>query len=125
MLYRPFTHYLSHKEPRNPSKDHTHAATAATCLSASKHIIHIAEEMKDLLTGGHWFAIYASFFAVFSLVYFVLENPSDDRAPAAFKDAKQGRDLLASLCERSLIAERCSVSLKVGLANKSVRSFLC
>jgi hypothetical protein len=70
--------------------------------------------MKDvLLTPGHWFALYATFFAVFSLVYFVLENPSDERAPAVFEDAKRGRELLASFHDRSPIAARCSV-LKVG-----------
>ena len=125
MLYRPFTHFSSHEEPGNALKDHAHADAVAACLNASKHIVHIAEETKDFLTGGHWFAIYASFFAVFSLVYFVLENPSDSRAPAAFRDANLGRDLLASLRERSLIAEKCSMSLKVGLATTSISSCLC
>lgn len=108
-------HYFPYEEPKNLSVDKAHAAAAVACLSAAKHVVHITQEMKDgLLTGGHWFALYATFFAVFSLVYFVLENPSDDRAPTAFEDAKQGRDLLASLRDRSPIAERCTVSLKVG-----------
>lgn len=72
--------------------------------------------MKEaLLTPGHWFALYATFFAVFSLVYFVLENPSDERAPVVFEEAKRGRELLVSFRERSPIAARCSTSLKVGL----------
>lgn len=115
LLYRPFTHNLSNAEGSSRSQDQRQAAAAAACLSAAKHIVHITEEMKDgsLLAPGHWFALYATFFAVFSLVYFVLENPLDERAPAAFEDAKLGRDLLASFRDRSPIAERCSVSLKV------------
>ncbi|KAK5018540.1 Gypsy retrotransposon integrase-like protein 1 [Cryomyces antarcticus] len=113
MLYRPFTHSLSQEDTKLSSKGRTHAAAVAACLSASKHILHIAEEMKGgLLSGGHCFAIYASFFAVFSLVYFVLENPLDDRAPEVFRDARQGRDLMASFRDRSLVAEKCSVSLE-------------
>ncbi len=115
LLYRPFTHYLSDADGSSRSQDQPQAAAAAACLSAAKHIVHIAEEMKDgsLLAPGHWFTLYATFFAVFSLVHFVLENPSDARAPAVFEDAKLGRKLLASFHDRSPIAERCSVSLKV------------
>jgi len=115
LLYRPFTHHLSDADGSSHSQDQPQAAAAAACLSAAKHIVHIAKEMKDgnLLAPGHWFTLYATFFAVFSLVYFVLENPSDARAPAVFEDAKLGRELLVSFHDRSPIAERCSVSLKV------------
>ena len=115
LLYRPFVRFLSNENPEDLYTDKAHAAATAACLSAARHIVHITQTMKGgLLNGGHWFALYATFFAVFSLIYMVLESPSDEKAPTAFEDAKQGRDLLASLRGCSPIAERCTVSLIVG-----------
>ena len=126
ILYRPFVRCLPDEEQENLSAGKAHAAATAACLNAARHIVHITQQMEKrrLLMGGHWFALYATFFAVFSLIYMVLESPSDDKAPTTFEDAKRGRDLLASFCHRSPIAERCSVSLKVGSIIKStVKSF--
>ena len=107
-------HYLS-QEPLEAAVNDRAVETAIACINACQNIIRIAREIKDeLIAVGHWFAIYSIFFAVFPLAYFVLENPSDERAPAILEDAKHGLELLIFLREYSLVARRCSVSLQVG-----------
>ena len=115
MFYRPFVRYLPAEESENDFGDEMHIAATTACLSAAQHIIHFTREMQDgSFSGGHWFALYATFFAVFSLIYMLLESPSDGRAPIAFEYAKQGRDFLAQLRDCSPVAERCTVSLEAG-----------
>lgn len=111
-LYRPFMHYFSCKELKDPS-DFRAYTTAIAGLNASWSIIRIASELKDdLLNGGHWFVMYSIFFAVYSLLYYALESSFDDKTPAIFEAADQGRQILDSLRDYSLVAERCSVILK-------------
>ncbi|KAF2455849.1 fungal-specific transcription factor domain-containing protein [Lineolata rhizophorae] len=114
LLYRPFLHYVS---PTRRSKDgdkRTYACAAA-CVSVSRNIIHITAEMKkqSLLVGGYWYSMYTCFFAILSLVYYVLENPDSYNSNEIFRDANMGKETLASLSKRSMAADRCSATLKV------------
>ena len=65
--------------------------------------------------------MYTTFFAIISLVYFVLENPKNDAAQAMLADANAGKDALKGLAQRSQAADRCSAALKV---SKTVRTFI-
>jgi hypothetical protein len=112
-LYRPFMHYFSCKELKDLSDCRAYTAAIAG-LNASWSIIRIASELKDdLLNGGHWFVMYSIFFAVYSLLYYTLESSFDDKTPAIFEAADQGRQILDSLRDYSLVAERCCVILEV------------
>jgi len=57
--------------------------------------------------------MYTTFFAVLSLVFFVIENPSSTTAKEILRDANEGRDTLASLAKRSMAADRCTQTLAV------------
>ena len=63
--------------------------------------------------GAYWFVMYTTYFAIVSLVYFVLENPNSPTGEDILKDALEGRETLASLAQRSLAADRCTSSLAV------------
>ena len=113
-LYRPFLHYVS-QDVQAKSFDKRSFACAAACISVSRNIIHITGEMKisGLLVGSYWFYMYTTFFAVISLVFFVLENPNSAASADILRDALEGRDTLAGLAARSLAADRCSKQLAV------------
>lgn len=68
---------------------------------------------KGLLNGSYWFYMYTTFFAILSLVFFVLENPNSPTAQDILRDALEGRDTLASLARTSIAADRCMQTLKV------------
>lgn len=108
-------HYFSRKDLQGHSDFRAYAA-AFKGVDASYNIIRIAHEMKgDLLNGGHWFVMYSVFFAVYSLVYYMLETPTGDKSAAILEMAEHGRQILGSLRNHSLVAERCSVILEVRL----------
>ncbi|EXJ73053.1 uncharacterized protein A1O5_04202 [Cladophialophora psammophila CBS 110553] len=112
MVYRPFIHYVSQAcQARNVDK--RSFACAAACISVARNIVHITSEMKrrGLLVGSYWFVMYTTYFAILSLVFFVIENPNNPTSTEILKDAKEGRDTLASLAKRSAAADRCTVSL--------------
>ena len=113
-LYRPFLHYVSHSG-RIKSTDKRSYACAAACVSVSRNIIHITGEMKKrgLLIGSYWFTMYTTFFAIISLVFFVLENPQSPTNRDILRDAMEGKDTLASLANRSMAADRCTITLAV------------
>jgi len=115
ILYRPFLHHISQKVQAK-SIDMPYYACAAACVSVSRNIIHIASEMKrrGLLNGSYWFYMYTTFFAVLSLVFFVIENPSSTTAKEILRDAYEGRNTLASLAKRSMAADKCTQTLAVG-----------
>lgn len=64
--------------------------------------------------GSYWFVMYTTYFAILSLLYFVLENPESNTSKDILKDAIEGRDTLANLATRSMAADRCTLSLTVG-----------
>lgn len=90
-------------------------ACAAACVSVARNIVHITSEMKrrGLLIGAYWFTMYTTFFAILSLVFFVLENPDKDGSKEILADANAGKDALVGLARRSLAADRCSTTLQV------------
>lgn len=65
--------------------------------------------------GAYWFVMYTTYFAILSLLYFVLENPESSTSKEILRDAVEGRDTLANLARRSMAADRCTSSLAVGL----------
>ena len=114
MVYRPFLHYVS-SDVQGKTLDKRSYACASACVSVSRNIVHLTGEMKrkGLLVGSYWFYMYTTFFAVISLVFFVLENPQSETSAAILRDAHEGRDTLAGLAKRSLAADRCSSQLMV------------
>ncbi len=113
MLYRPFLHYISAR--RAGGQDRRAYACAAACVSVSRNLVHITTAMKrrGLLMGAYWFAMYATFFSILTLVFYVLENPNDAGTLDILKDALEGKKNLASLSKRSLAADRCTATLAV------------
>jgi hypothetical protein len=117
MMYRPFIHYVSQACQTGPKTDKRSFACAAACVSVARNIVHITSEMKrrGLLVGAYWFVMYTTYFAIISLVYFLLENPNSPAGGDILKDALEGRETLASLAQKSMAADRCSESLAVSL----------
>lgn len=113
-LYRPFLHYISQQVQGNAINKRSYACAAA-CVSVSRNIVHISAEMKrrGLLNGSYWFYMYTTFFAILTLVFFVLENPSSPTVKDILRDAHEGRDTLAGLAKRSIAADKCSQTLAV------------
>ncbi|KAI9679830.1 MAG: hypothetical protein M1817_004844 [Caeruleum heppii] len=112
VLYRPFLHYVS-QDCTAKTIDSTSYACAAAGVSVSRNIVHITSEMKkrNMLIGAYWFTMYTTFFAILSLVFYVLENPDGQSAREILKDAEEGRETLASLSKRSMAADRCTAML--------------
>lgn len=71
---------------------------------------------ENYLVGSYWFTMYTTFFAVLSLVYYVVENPNSSTAHDILRDATDGRDALAILAKRSMAADRCTSTLNVRLS---------
>ncbi len=114
VLYRPFLHYVS-QDCRSKATDKRSYACAAACVSISRNVVHITGEMKrrGLLIGAFWFTMYTTFFAILSLVFFILENPDDPTSQDLLRDAYHGKETLASLAKRSMAADRCTTTLTV------------
>jgi len=114
LLYRPFLHYVS-QSSKSATVDQRAFACASACISVSRNIIHIFVEMKKrgLLVGAYWFSMYTTFFAILSILYFVLENPDSSTSHELFKDALEGKAVLAHFAKRSMAADRCSTTLNV------------
>ena len=90
-------------------------------MSVSRNIIHISDEMKKrgLLNGSYWFYMYTTFFAILSLVFFVLENPNSPTAQDILHDALAGKDTLASLARTSRAADKSVQTLAVSILHSS------
>jgi len=114
VLYRPFLHYASQPYQKG-NVDRRSYACAAACVSVSRNVIHITAEMKKrgLLIGAYWFTMYTTFFAILSLVFYVLENPDSSTSQDILRDANEGKEVLASLAKRSMAADRCTITLAV------------
>lgn len=123
MLYRPFVHYVS-KSPTCASLDKRAYACASACISVSRNIIHITAEMKKrgMLNGCYWFTMYTTFFSIMTLVYFALENPESPTSQDVLKEAYEGKDVLEGLAKRSMAADRCTSTLRVGLKVSLLRT---
>lgn len=77
---------------------------------------------RGLLVGAFWFTMYTTFFAILSLVYFVLENPDKPGTPEILADANAGKDALNGLALRSQAADRCSFALRVTFPRSRIRT---
>ncbi|KAE8386636.1 putative C6 transcription factor [Aspergillus alliaceus] len=113
VMYRPFLHYVSSGSQAR-GVDRRSYACAAACVSVSRNIVHITTGMhkRGLLNGAYWFTMYTTYFAILSLLFFVLENPDSPTAKdGVLKDAMEGKNTLAGLAKKSLAADRCSQSL--------------
>ena len=75
---------------------------------------------RGLLNGSYWFYMYTTFFAILSLVFFVIENPSSPTVKEILRDAYEGRDTLASLAKRSMAADKCTQTLAVRVGYQKV-----
>lgn len=61
---------------------------------------------RGLLNGSYWFTMYTTYFAILSLIFFVLENPDSPTAKdGVLKDAMEGKNTLAGLAKKSLAAD--------------------
>ncbi len=120
VLYRPFLHYVS-RSYRAKKIDRRSYACAAACVSVSRNIVQLTGQMKrkGLLVGSYWFYMYTTFFAIISLVFYILENPQSAEVGDIEKDAYEGRDTLAALAAKSLAADTCSRMLTVSTVSGS------
>jgi hypothetical protein len=66
-----------------------------------------------LHNGAYWFSMYTTFFAIISLLYFVLENPNSSTSYELLRDAREGKELLSSFATRSMAADKCSATISV------------
>ena len=116
MLYRPFLQYYSRRAgpPAEPA-DERYLALATAGINVCRNIIHIGLEIRKqaVLIGPYWFITYTQFFAVLSLLLYVVNNPNQPGAFDLFADAKLGKDCISSLTQRSLAADRVTVALNV------------
>jgi hypothetical protein len=76
---------------------------------------------RGLLAGAYWFSMYTTFFAIVSILYFVLENPNSPTSLELLRDAAEGKEVLAFFAKRSMAADRCSSALNVSVS----RAVLC
>lgn len=115
MLYRPFLHYVSPRLSAGKNIDERYYACAAAGISVSRNIVHIGMEIRKqgVLIGPYWFILYTEFFAILSLVFYSLENPDKPGSAEVLADATAGRDMIASLSQRSLAADRVAAALDV------------
>jgi hypothetical protein len=80
----------------------------------SRNIIHISTEMRKRdFAGAYWFSMYTTFFAVVSVLYFVLENPTNPTSFELLRDAVEGKEVLAFFAKQSMAADWCSTALNV------------
>lgn len=111
-LYRPFLHYAT-VQSRSKHLDKRCYGCAAACVNISRNIVHITTSMRGggLLNGAYWFYMYTTFFAVLSLVYYVLGNPKSLDSEGFLGTAFEGKDNLKILAKTSLAADRCTQTL--------------
>ncbi|KAK2731840.1 hypothetical protein FQN55_004427 [Onygenales sp. PD_40] len=113
VMYRPFLHYVT-GNAQERRIDKRSFACAAACVSVARNVVHITAGMKEkkLLNGSYWFTMYTTYFAVLSLVFFILENPESATVKdGILKDALEGKNALAGLAKNSMAADRCAQSL--------------
>ncbi|KAJ4424305.1 Gypsy retrotransposon integrase-like protein 1 [Gnomoniopsis sp. IMI 355080] len=113
MLYRPFLHYISPRLATNKTVDERYYACAAAGISVSRNILHISSEIKNqaLVVGPFWSMLYTEFFAILTLIFYVLENPDKPGSAEIFADANAGREMIKKMAARSFAADRISKSM--------------
>lgn len=106
LLYRPFLHYVSPRFIRSNVVDKLLHECAAAAISVSRNVVHIGVDIRKqrMLSGPWWFMLYTEFFAVISLVFYVLENPNEPGSAEVLADAHAGRQMIADLADKSILA---------------------
>ncbi|KAJ4391919.1 Gypsy retrotransposon integrase-like protein 1 [Gnomoniopsis smithogilvyi] len=113
MLYRPFLHYISPRLATDKTVDERYYACAAAGISVSRNILHLSTEIKNqaLVVGPFWSMLYTEFFAILTLVFYVLENPDKPGSAEIFADANAGREMIKKMAARSFAADRICKSM--------------
>lgn len=107
VLYRPFLHYVSPRLTRGRRVEELAYACAAAAVSVSRNIVHIGLEIRKqrVLSGPYWFMFYTEFFAIITLVFYAVENPGKPGCAEVLADARAGRQMIADLADKCLVAE--------------------
>lgn len=116
MLYRPFLQHYSHQTSVGATEcDKRYFALAMAGVNVCRNIIHIGLEIRRqaVLIGPYWFITYTQFFAILSLVLYVLYNPNISGAAELFADAKLGKECISGLTQKSQAADRVTTALNV------------
>lgn len=116
MLYRPFLQYYSQQTSTVKTVDDRYFALATAGINVCRNIVHIGLEIRKqaVLIGPYWFITYTQFFAVLSLLLYVLNNPDQPGVLDLFADAKLGKECISGFTQRSLAADRVNTALNVG-----------
>ncbi|KAI0184652.1 fungal-specific transcription factor [Xylaria flabelliformis] len=114
VLYRPFLHYVSPRFCAGKDVSERAYACGAAYITVARNIVHIGTEMRKQvpLVGPYWFTLFSEFFAIISLVFFVLENQDKPGSKEILSDAIAGKDMIAELAAKSMVADRISNSLE-------------
>lgn len=115
MLYRPFLQYYSRRSSADETADSRYFAFAAAGISVCRNIIYIGLEIRrqGVLIGPYWFITNTQFFAILTLVLYVLYNPDKPEVSELFADAKLGKECISGLTQRSMAADRVTAALNV------------
>ncbi|KAH8668316.1 fungal-specific transcription factor domain-containing protein [Xylariales sp. PMI_506] len=114
VLYRPFVHAVSPQMTAGKKVDDRSYAFGAAGINVARNIIHIGIEMRKQvsLVGPYWFTLFTEFFAILTLVYYVLENEDKAGTDEIMADAIAGRDMIKKLAWSSVAADRISNALE-------------
>jgi hypothetical protein len=108
-------HYISPRLSQGTKVDELSYACAAAAISVSRNIVHIGLEIRRqrVLSGPYWFMLYTEFLAVLSLVFYATENPKTPVSSEILADARAGRQMIATLAEKSMSGESVTNALQV------------
>ncbi|KAI1419828.1 hypothetical protein F5Y12DRAFT_788743 [Xylaria sp. FL1777] len=115
VLYRPFLHYVSPRFCAGKDVSERAYACGAAYITVARNIVHIGTEMRKQvsLVGPYWFTLFSEFFAIISLVFFVLENQDKPGSKEILADAIAGKTMIGELAAKSMVADRISSSLEI------------
>ncbi|KAI0543853.1 hypothetical protein F4679DRAFT_567095 [Xylaria curta] len=114
VLYRPFLHYVSPRFCAGKDVSERAYACGAAYITVARNIVHIGTEMRKQvpLVGPYWFTLFSEFFAIISLVFFVLENQDKPGSKEILSDAIAGKNMIGELAAKSMVADRISSALE-------------
>ncbi|KAK8058983.1 Activator of stress protein 1 [Apiospora phragmitis] len=115
VLYRPFLHYVSPRISAGKKVDDRAYACGAAGISVARNIMQIGTEMRKQvsLVGPYWFTFFTEFFAIISLIFFILENKEKPGVVDLMADATAGREMISKLAPKSMAADRISNALNI------------
>ncbi|KAI1820985.1 hypothetical protein F4861DRAFT_27988 [Xylaria intraflava] len=114
VLYRPFLHYVSPRFCAGKEISERAYGCGAAYITVARNIVHIGTEMRKQvsLVGPYWFTLFSEFFAIISLVFFVLENQDKPGSKEILADAIAGKTMIADLAAKSMVADSISSALE-------------